>query len=129
MKDLDIKTLLAVFQEMLGWTLWPLIALAVLATLAFLFVLLRDRGVVPRRLVWAEALGVAGGVAAVMVMFAVTNSGLGDLGGPVDWLLVVAIFAMGLIGTAIGAYALFGLLAGAQRRDATPMATAEALRA
>lgn len=129
MKDLDITTLLAVFQEMLGWTLWPLIALAVLATLAFLFVLLRDRGVVPRRLVWAEALGVAGGVAAVMVMFAVTNSGLGDLGGPVDWLLVVAIFAMGLIGTAIGAYALFGLLAEAPRRAATPVAAAEAVRA
>lgn len=129
MKDLDIATLLAVFQEMLGWTLWPLIALAVLATLAFLFVLLRDRGVVPGRLVWAEALGVAGGVAAVMVMFAVTNSGLGDLGGPVDWLLVVGIFAMGLIGTAIGAYALFGLLAGAPRRTANPVATAEAVRA
>jgi hypothetical protein len=129
MKELDIATLLAVFQKMLGWTLWPLIALAVLATLAFLFVLLRDRGVVPRRLVWAEALGVAGGVTAVMVMFAVTNSGLGDLGGPVDWLLVVGIFAMGLIGTAIGAYALFGLMAGAPRRSAKPMATTEAVRA
>jgi hypothetical protein len=129
MKDLDIATLLAVFQEMLGWTLWPLIALAVLATLAFLFVLLRDRGVVPRRLVWAEALGVAGGVTPVMVMFAVTNSGLGDLGGPVDWLLVVGIFAMGLIGTAIGAYALFGLMAGAPRRTAKPVAKTEAVRA
>lgn len=129
MKDLDIATLLAVFEEMLGWTLWPLIALAVLATLAFLYVLVRDRGVVPRRLVWAEALGVAGGITAVMVMFAVTSSGLGDLGGPVDWLLVVGIFAMGLIGTAIGAYALFGLLAGAPRRTAKPVATAEVMRA
>jgi hypothetical protein len=129
MKDLDIATLLAVFQEMLGWALWPLIALAVLATLVFLFVLLRDRGVVPRRLVWAEALGVAGGVAAMMVMFAVTNSGLGDLGGPVDWLLVVGIFAMGLIGTAMGTYAVFGLLGGAPRRAAKPMAAGDAVRA
>jgi hypothetical protein len=129
MKDLDAATLLAVFQEMLGWTLWPLIAVAVLATLAFLYVLLRDRGVVPRRLVWAEALGVAGGLAAVMLMFTVTNSGLSDLGGPVDWLLVVGIFAAGLIGAAIGAYALFGLVSGAPRRAPKPSTSAEALRA
>lgn len=116
MKELDLATLVAVFQEMLGGALWALIALAALATLVFLYVLVRDRGVVARRLVWAEAFGVLGGVASVMLMFAVTNSGLGDLGGPVDWLLVVGIFATGLVGTVIGLYALFGLFAGAPRR-------------
>ncbi|MCU0889332.1 MAG: DUF5368 domain-containing protein [Rubritepida sp.] len=128
MKQLDLATLVAVFQEMLGWTLWAIVALAVLATLAFVYVLVRDRGVVARRLVWAEAFGVLGGAAAVMLMFAVTNSGLRDLGGPVDWLLVVGIFAAGLIGSAIGLYALFGLFAGAPRRarEGAPVAVVRA---
>ncbi|MCX8134437.1 MAG: DUF5368 domain-containing protein [Roseococcus sp.] len=129
MKELDIATLLAVFQEMLGWTLWPLVALSAAATVAFLFVLWRDRGVVARRLVWAEAIGLAGGMAAVLVMQAVTHSRFADLGGPVDWLLVVGIFAAGLIGSAVGAYALLGLLAGAPQRQAEAGARARAVRA
>jgi len=109
MKELDLATLVAVFQEMLGWTFWPLVGLAALATLAFLRVLLRDRSLIPQRLVWAEALGVMGGVVAVFVMFAVTSSGFADLGGPIDWLLVLAIFGMGTVGTALGLYAALGL--------------------
>ena len=120
MKDLDLATLIAVFEEMLGWTLWPIVAACVLATLAFLYVVLRDRGMVAGRMVRAELLGVVGGVVAVFTMFAVTNSGFSDIGGPIDWLLVVAIFAAGLVGTAIGAYALMGRLAGAPRRAVEP---------
>lgn len=111
MKDLDLATLVAVFQEMLGWSFWAILAGCVLATLAFAYVLLRDRGVVAARLVRAEAIGVAGGVAAVVAMFAVTNSGPGDMGGPIDWLVAVGIFVAGLIGAAIAAYALMGLFA------------------
>lgn len=109
MKELDLATLAAVFQEMLGWTFWPLVALAVLITLAFLRVLLRDRSLIPQRLVWAEALGVMGGAVAVFVMFTVTSSGFGDMGGPVDWMLVMGIFVFGTIGTALGLYAALGL--------------------
>lgn len=109
MKELDLATLVAVFQEMLGWTFWPLVALAALVTLIFLRVLLRDRRLVPQRLVWAEALGVMGGVVAVLVMFTVTSSGFADMGGPIDWLLVLAIFGFGTIGTALGLYAALGL--------------------
>jgi hypothetical protein len=111
MKELDLATLVAVFQEMLGWTLWPLVALAALATLLFVWVLLRDRGLVARRLVWAEVLGVVGGVAAVFVMQAVTHSRFADLGGPIDWLLVGGIFGVGFVGTAIGTYGVAGLFA------------------
>lgn len=82
MKDLDFATLVAVFQEMLGWTFWPLVVLAVLATLSFLRVLLRDRALIARRLVWAEVLGLFGGMAAVFIMFTVTSSSFADLGGP-----------------------------------------------
>jgi hypothetical protein len=111
MKDLDLATLVAVFQEMLGWAFWAIVAVSALATLVFVYVLLRDRGIVPARLVRAEALGVLGGGAAVVAMFAVTNSSVSDLGGPIDWLLALGIFLVGLFGTAVGAYALMGLFA------------------
>lgn len=109
MKDLDLATLIAVFRELLGWTLWPLILGAGLASFAFIFVLIRDRGVVPRRLVWAQLLGLAGGMVAVLTMQRVTHSGFDDLGGPIDWLVVLGIFAAGAVGTAVFVYALLGL--------------------
>jgi hypothetical protein len=109
MKSVDLATILAVFQEMLGWTLWPLLALAALVTLAFAYVLLRDRGLRPRRLVWSEAAGVLGGIAAVLVMQAVTSSGFADIGGPIDWIVVAGIFLAGLIGATMAAYAALGL--------------------
>jgi hypothetical protein len=111
MKDLDLATLVAVFQEMLGWSFWAILAGSVVATLAFAFVLVRDRGVVAARLVRAEVAGVLGGVAAVAAMFMVTNSSAADMGGPVDWLLAVGIFAGGLVGGTIAAYAVMGLFA------------------
>lgn len=109
MKEIDIATILAVFQEMLGPMLWVLLAAGLVFLAAFLVVLLRDRGLVPRRLVWSELLGLAGGVAAVLVMQWVTNSGFGDIGGPIDWVVVAAIFVGGTVATAIACYAVLGL--------------------
>jgi hypothetical protein len=110
MKDLDLATFVAVFQEMLGPWLYVGAAAAVVATLVFLWVLLRDRGIVSGRLVWSEVLGVAGGVAAVLIMHAVTNSGFRDIGGPIDWVLTAVIFLAGAAGTMVGVYALMGLM-------------------
>jgi len=112
MKDLDAATLLAVFEEMLGWTMWPLLAIAVLATLAFLWVLWRDGGLRPGLLVTAQLLSVLGGIAAVLIMLIVTHSAFTDMGGPIDWLLVLGIFVGGAVGTGLGLYALFGLIGG-----------------
>jgi hypothetical protein len=109
MKDLDLATLIAVFQEMLGPWLYVVAAAAVLATIAFFWVLLRDRGIVSGRLVWSEVLGLAGGVAAVLIMHAVTSSGFRDIGGPIDWVLTALIFLAGAAGTMVGVYALLGL--------------------
>lgn len=111
MNEIDIATLFAVFQELLVWTLWPIVAACVVATLAFVWVLVRDRSVVAARIVYAELLRLIGGVAAVAVMFIVTHSTPSDLGGPIDWLLVAGIFVAGLIGTSVGGYALMGLVA------------------
>lgn len=124
MKELDPAVVLAVFHEMLGTWLWVVMALAVVATLAFLVVLVRERGLSPRRLVWSELAGLAGGVAAVLIMQAVTNSGFADLGGPIDWLLVVGIFVAGAIGAIVGVYALLGLAGLARRPDAERAAAA-----
>jgi len=110
MKDLDVATFIAVFQEMLGPWLWVIVGGSVAATLAFAWVLLRDRGLVSGRLVWSQVVGVAGGVAAVLVMLAVTHSGFRDFGGPIDWVLVALIFAVGAVGATVAAYALMGLV-------------------
>jgi hypothetical protein len=110
MKDLELSVFLAVFEEMLGPWLWVGLAATVLAAVAFAFVLLRDRGIRPRRLVWSEVAALGGGVAAVLVMQAVTHSGFRDIGGPIDWVLGIAIFVAGALTVLVATYALLGLL-------------------
>jgi hypothetical protein len=111
MKDLDVTVFIAVFQEMLGVALlWLLVAVAVLVTIAFVVVLLRERQISSRRLVWSEVVGVVGGGAAVLFMQTITHSGFGDLGGPVDWLLVLLIWVLGAGGATLLGYAAFGTL-------------------
>ncbi|WP_404385749.1 DUF5368 domain-containing protein [Caenispirillum salinarum] len=111
MKDLDLATLLSVFQEMMGPLLWVLVLLAVAGIAAFLFVLVREGGLKGGRLVRSELIGVAGGFMALVVMAWVTVSGFTDAGGPVDWLLIGIIWGIGLVGTTILAYAVQGLVA------------------
>ena len=118
MKSLDSGTLIAVFQEMLGVWLWVGLAAALLATLGFVYVVLRDRGFVPARLLWSELAGGAGGIGTVLLIQAVTHSGFRDIGGPIDWVLVGLIFLAGAVGTIVGVYALAGLLGGRRVGDA-----------
>ncbi|MFN3985842.1 MAG: DUF5368 domain-containing protein [Rhodocyclaceae bacterium] len=111
MKELDPFVLLAVFQEMLGPLLWLLILLAVGGTLAFVALLVREKGIVARRLVRAELAGLAGGVAALVLMAKVSSSGFTDAGGPADWFLIALVFGAGVAGTVILVYAAFGWMA------------------
>jgi hypothetical protein len=108
MKELDPLVFLAVFQEMLGPLLWVLIVVAVGATLAFLALLAREKGVVAKRLVRAELAGVLGGILALVLMAKVSSSGFTDAGGPADWFLIALVFGAGLIGTVILVYAVLG---------------------
>lgn len=108
MKELDPVVLLAVFQEMLGPLLWVLLVLVLGGLLAFVLLLIRERGLVSRRLIWAEALGLIGGVLALVLMAKVSSSGFTDAGGPIDWLLIALVFGAGLIGSAILIYTLAG---------------------
>ncbi|MDX9700696.1 MAG: DUF5368 domain-containing protein [Rhodocyclaceae bacterium] len=108
MKELDPMIFLAVFQEMLGPLLWVLILLAVGATLAFVGLLVRERGIVARRLVRAELAGLVGGVLALVLMAKVSSSGFTDAGGPADWFLIALVFGAGLVGTVILVYSVMG---------------------
>lgn len=121
MKDLDPMVFVAVFQEMLGGLFWPLAAFILVGALALLAILIRDRRVDSRRLVLSEAFGIFGGFLAVGIMMWVTESSLVDLlGGPIDWLLTVAIWVAGAIGTTIALYVALGLMRGRPRAAATP---------
>ncbi|MFA7437068.1 DUF5368 domain-containing protein [Castellaniella sp.] len=108
MNELDPLVLLAVFQEMLGPLLWVLLAVVLLGTLAFAALLVRERRLVANRLVWAQAIGVLGGILALVLMAQVSSSGFADAGGPIDWLLIALVFFLGLVGTAILFYTVAG---------------------
>lgn len=111
MSSLDPIVFFYVFQEMLGPVLWVLVALAFGGILGFLVVVAREGSIDSRRLVRSELAGLAGGVAALVLMAKVTLSGFTDAGGPVDWLLVGLIWGIGLAGTTILVYAILGLMA------------------
>ena len=108
MKELDPLILLAVFQEMLGPLLWLLLGVVVLGLLAFVVLLIRERGLMSRRLVRSEALGVIGGGLALVLMAQVSSSGFTDAGGPADWFLIALVFGLGLVGSTMLFYTVGG---------------------
>jgi len=109
MKDLDPIVMLAVFQEMLGTPLlWLLIALTVAGALAFVGILARERRIVAARMVRSQAAGMLGGLLALWLMARVSSSGFTDAGGPIDWLLIAAVFVLGMIGGTILLYSAAG---------------------
>jgi len=115
MKELDLMVFLAVFQEMLGPMLWVMLLAAVLGVVAFVALLLREGGIVSRRLVRAELLGLLGGVVALVIMAKVSSSGFTDAGGPADWFLIALVYGVGLVATTILTYALMGWVWGKPR--------------
>jgi hypothetical protein len=108
MKELDPLVFLAVFQEMLGFWLWVMLLGGVLVAVAFVTLLVRERGIVSRRLVWSELLGLFGGVVALVIMAKVSSSGFTDAGGPADWFLIALVYGAGLVATVVLAYTLLG---------------------
>ena len=111
MKELDPAVFLAVLQEILGLFFWPLVAVIVLGGVAFLYVLLRERRIAGARLLWSEVAGLLGAVFALWFTFTITNSGFADIGGPIDWVLLIVLAVLGGIGGIIIAYVGLGLLA------------------
>lgn len=108
MKELDPMVFLAVFQEMLGFWLWVYVLVGVVGAVAFVALLVRERGLVSRRLVQSELLGLLGGGVALVIMARVSSSGFTDAGGPADWFLIALVYGAGLVATTVLVYTLLG---------------------
>ena len=105
MKELTLETLLAVFEEIFGRGLfWAMVAAAVVVTLAYIYVLIRDRAMSMRKFLWAQVSMPFGAVAAVLFVQAMTHSHFRDIGGPVDVIVLLGVAAMGAVGAAILVY-------------------------
>lgn len=113
MEEFSLMTLLAVFEEMFGQGLfWAMVAVAVVITLAYVFVLVRDRSMSMRKFLLAQLSMPFGGAAAVWFVMLMTNSGFADIGGPIDWIVLLGVFVAGAIGFAILVYVVQSLMRG-----------------
>lgn len=115
MEQLTFETMIAVFEEIFGRGLfWAMVVAAVIVTLAYIYVLIRDRAMSMRKFLLAQIAMPFGAVAAVLFVMFVTNSTLRDLGGPVDVVVFLGIAAMGAVGAAILVYVAQSLVRGPQ---------------
>ena len=111
MKELTFGTLIAVLEEMFGTVLfWALVGAAVLVTVAFIYVVIRDRSLRSRWFLRAELLAPIGAIAAIWFVFAITNSGFGDVGGPIDAVALILIGIAGAGGLTLLAYTVQAVL-------------------
>ena len=112
MKDLTFGTLIAVFEEIFGRALfWAMVAAAILVTLAYLYVLVRDRHISWRKFLLAQLSMPFGAAAAVWFVLVMTSSKLSNIGGPIDVIVLLGVATGGAIGTAILVYTAQSLLA------------------
>lgn len=113
MKDLTLGTMIAVWEEMFGRGIfWAMVAVAVIITALYLYVLIRDRAMSMRKFLLAQLSMPVGAVAAVAFVLSITNSRLSDMGGPIDVLMLLAIGAVGAVGFAILVYVAQSLIRG-----------------
>ena len=111
MEQLTLETLIAVFEEIFGRPLfWVMVVAAAVITLAYIYVLIRDRSVSMRKFLLAQLSMPIGAVAAVVFVQSVTHSHLRDIGGPIDVIVLLGVAAMGAVGTAIFVYTAQSLL-------------------
>ena len=111
MKELTFGTLIAVFEEIFGRGLfWTMVLVVAIVTLGYLYVLVRDRSLSMRKFLLAQLSMPIGAIAAVLFVQAVTNSGFGDIGGPIDVIVLLAVAALGAGGIAILVYTMQSLL-------------------
>ncbi|MEJ8561195.1 DUF5368 domain-containing protein [Yoonia sp. GPGPB17] len=111
MQEISFETLLYVLIEVFGPVLfWLMVGVAAVVTLAYLFVLIRDRAVSWRKFLWAQLSMPVGAVAAVGFVMWVTDSNLRDMGGPIDLIILLGVAIIGAIGIAILVYTAEALL-------------------
>jgi hypothetical protein len=107
MEELTFETMIAVFEEIFGaWLFWAMVVAAVVITLGWIYVLIRDRTLGMRQFLVAQLFMPVGAVLAVWFVMAMTDSRLVDIGGPVDIIVFLGIAAMGAVGGAILVYVI-----------------------
>ena len=105
MEQLTFETMIAVFEEIFGRGLfWVMVAAALLVTVAYLYVLIRDRAMSMHKFLWAQLSMPFGAIAAVLFVQVMTQSHFRDIGGPVDAIVLLGVAAMGAVGIAILVY-------------------------
>lgn len=105
MQTFSFLTLLAVFEEMYGRGLfWTMVALSALFGLLFLYLVIRDRGLISRHFVRAQLLSPVGAVLAIAFVQWITNSHLYHIGGAIDVVVLIGIAAVGAAGMTMVAY-------------------------
>ncbi|MCC6008606.1 MAG: DUF5368 domain-containing protein [Rhodobacteraceae bacterium] len=113
MEEMTLGTLIAVFEEMFGRGLfWTMVGVAVVITLAYLYVLVRDRAMSMRKFLLAQLSMPVGAVAAVAFVMWMTNSSFANIGGPIDWIVLLGVAVLGAVGFAILVYVVQSLLRG-----------------
>lgn len=111
MKDLTFGTIIAVFEEIFGPALfWIMVVVAALITVAYLYVLIRDRHISWRKFLWAQLSMPFGAIAAVWFVMFMTHSSLSDMGGPVDIIILLMIAGAGAVGSAVLVYTVESLI-------------------
>lgn len=111
MKQLTPGTMIAVFEEIFGRGLfWAMVVVAVLVTLAYFYVLIRDRSISWHKFLLAQVSMPVGAVAAVVFVLVMTHSRLSNIGGPIDLIVLLAVAAGGAVGAAILVYTVQSLL-------------------
>jgi hypothetical protein len=115
MEELTFSTLIAVFEEMFGQVVfWAMVVVAVVVTVLYIYVLIRDRAMSMRKFLWAQVSMPFGAIAAVWFVLTATNSQLSDMGGPIDLLVLLGIAGLGAVGFAILIYVAQSLMRGGQ---------------
>lgn len=110
MQDLTFSTLIAVFEEIFGPGLfWAMAIVALLITATYLYVLVRDRSMSMRKFLLAQLSMPFGAVAAVLFVQVMTSSSFGDIGGPVDLIVLLGVAVLGAVGLAVLVYTLQSL--------------------
>lgn len=118
MKELTLETLIAVWEEMFGRGLfWTMVVVAALITVAYIYVLIRDRSMSMRKFLLAQLSMPVGAVAAVLFVQKVTSSGFRDIGGPIDVIVLMGVAVAGAIGIAILVYTMQALIKGPEASD------------
>lgn len=113
MQELTFSTLIAVFEEIFGPALfWAMVAAAMLVTLAFLYVVIRDRRIRAVSFLGAELMAPVGALGAILFVQWITSSGFRDIGGPIDLMMVMAIGLAGAGAMMLLTYTVLALVRG-----------------